>query len=60
VKVIGRSNFDDETVSDILMHDNLSEAKATDLAINLNGRNLYARYNYIVVPDNYKLYRFQP
>lgn len=62
MKVIGTSNFDNESVDDILVQENLDEDMARTVCAAEN--NKYSgptgRYYYKVVPDDYELYEFKP
>jgi len=62
MKVIGKSNFDNESVSDILVSEDLDEDMAADVCAAENNKygGMYATYFYSVVPDDYELYEFQP
>lgn len=61
MKVIGKSNFDDEFVSDYLVKEGLTEAEATALAKELNDQgNDHSKYFYRAVEDGYVLYEFEP
>jgi hypothetical protein len=60
VKIIQRSNFDDESVSDNLIAENVSEhfaIKAVNLLNEMEGPTMML---YAVVDSNYKLYQFEP
>jgi len=61
MKVIGKSNFDNETVDDILIDVNLTKENAEQIANNMNedcAEN--SKYYYKAVEDDYVLYRFEP
>ena len=61
MKIIGKSNFDDGLVADILVKDNLSEEEAKRITDKMNGKSsYYSTYYYVVVPDDYSLYQFEP
>ncbi len=62
MKIIGVDNFDRENHSDILVAESLNEYYAKTIVEFLNNKygNEYAPYYFRVVPDNYKLYRFEP
>lgn len=61
MKVIGISNFDNESVDDILICETINEYygnKVKDLLI--NDMSEHDKYYYKLVKDDYKLYEFQP
>jgi hypothetical protein len=61
MKVIGKSNFDNESVSDVLVCENIKQSYADILVKTLNARDGEAStYYYCVVPDNHKLYKWEP
>ncbi len=58
MKIIGKSNFDIETVDDILLCENvLSLGYGTEICNALNTES--GEYFFKVVPDDYKLYKFE-
>ncbi len=61
MKIIAKSNFDDETVSDITIATSVAPAYASEIADYLNtvhnGKS--ATYYFVVVVDTYKLHRFE-
>lgn len=61
MKVIGTSNFDEETTSDRLVCENVNEhyGKIIVDALNTRGGN-YSMYFYKLVPDDHKLYEWEP
>jgi len=57
MKIIGKSNFDLETVSDILIAENVNPAYETQIMESLkNNTHEYDTYFPFLVEDNYKLY----
>ena len=61
VKIIGVSNFDDETMSDTLVAERVVEVYARDIVNSLNdsgGENSYRYYK--IVPEDHKLYVWEP
>lgn len=61
MKIIIKSSFDSESVSDVLVCDNVGEyfgKKITDLLNSSDGQD--SIYYYELVPDDYKLYSFKP
>lgn len=61
-KVISIDNFGRETVSDVLVKDMLTDEEAKVMAKDLNekfGGPTASRF-YVVKPDSYQLYRFEP
>jgi len=61
MKVIAISNFDNDTVSDRLIAENLSEEEAKKLAAEKNAKcGKYSTYYYQAVADNHKLYIWEP
>ena len=59
-KVIGQSNFDNPLVDDILICDNLEQKFAAGLAKEWNdSKPENTKYYYLVVADDYKLYKFE-
>ena len=61
MKIIARSNFDKETVSDVLIAENVSELNTILISKLLNAHfpENYT-YTYFGVKDDYKLYSFEP
>lgn len=58
MKIIGTSNFNLETVDDILIQENLTEEIAIYKCNQLNKKQTeHSTYLYRVVEDNYKLYK---
>ncbi len=60
MKVIGVSNFDLESVSDILICENVSKHNGKRFVELLNQNGEHATYYYRLVEDDYKLYVFEP
>ena len=61
MKVVGVSNFDNESVSHILVRENLTQEEAEKLADEKNAEEgELSTYFYVVKPDDYKLYRWEP
>lgn len=61
MKIIGRDNFDRDSVSDILIAENVHEAWAERIVTFLNGSNGYTGPWYCqVVDDSYQLYNWEP
>jgi hypothetical protein len=61
MKVIIKDNFDRETVSDRLVCENCSEPYASLIANYLNAMHPPNHNNFFMaVPDDYKLYQFEP
>lgn len=61
MKVIGVSNFDNESVSDILVEEHLESTQASKLAMRKNEEGgMYSTYFYQAVEETYKLYKFEP
>jgi hypothetical protein len=61
MKVIGHSNFDLDNVSEVLVCENIKQSYADILVKALNDRSgENATYYYSVVPDDHKLYRWEP
>jgi hypothetical protein len=62
MKIIGSSNYDKETVNDILVADHITDERdgkiMTD-ALNANASN-YSHYFYSLMPDDYVLYKWEP
>jgi hypothetical protein len=57
MKVVAISNYCDELVSDILIKSELVEDEANKLSSIENSKNIDQRYLYVVVKDNYKLFK---
>lgn len=63
MKVIGKSNFDLETVSDFLVCDSATKYYAKRIAAFLNAQEAggdYSQTYYVAVEDGYELYRWEP
>lgn len=61
MKIIGTSNFDRDSVSDILIAENVHEYWADKFVKMMNTKSgKYSTYFYQVKPDNYKLYEWEP
>jgi hypothetical protein len=61
MKVIAIDNFNSESVSDILIAENLTLEQAVYIVnARNNGGGNYTSWYYRVVEDDYKLYVFQP
>jgi hypothetical protein len=61
MKIICKSNFNLETVSDWLVAENVSDHMATRIANLLNSDEYIDTPNfYVAVPDDYVLYQFEP
>lgn len=62
VKIVGKSNFDDDMVEDLLIADNVLEQYAQMIIDHLNDKiaTEYGRYYYHVVPLDYELHHFVP
>lgn len=63
MKIIGKSNFDNVSVNDILVCNNINEFLGCKIVDFLNlcetsGQN--STYIYELVSDDYKLYSFEP
>jgi hypothetical protein len=58
MKIIGKDNIDREERSDILVCENINKMYGDVVVRNLN--ELALEYYYSLVPDNYKLYVFNP
>lgn len=59
MKVICKDNFDREGVNDRLICEKLSQKQADAVALALNSVAAECDF-YLVVPDDYKLYEFEP
>lgn len=61
MKIIAKSNFDNEMVSDLLIAENMSSIYSA-LFVNFLNSHFPENHTYIylVVPDDYKLYEFIP
>lgn len=60
MKIIGTSNFDDDTVSDILICENIQQGYDKIIISLLNSRSDNQAYFFKVVDNNFKLYKFEP
>jgi hypothetical protein len=62
MKIIGKDNFDRDEVSDVLVAVNVSETMAPIIVDALNSRSSGPQADrfYKAVPDDYKLYEFNP
>jgi len=61
MKVIGKSNFDNEMVNDILIKDDLANDVADNIAKDMNDKSHEnSMYFYKAVADDYVLYEFEP
>lgn len=62
MKIIAVSNFDNESVSDVLVAENVSEYYAKHIVEFLNGKfsGTSSPNYYRVVSDDHKLYKFEP
>ena len=61
MKVIGKSNFDLETLSDFLVCDSATEYYAKRIAAFLNAQGGdYSQTFFKAVEDGYELYRWEP
>ena len=62
MKVIKKDNFDREHISDTLVAENVSEYFAKEIVDLLNGKfgGDYADDYFVAVPDDYKLYEYDP
>lgn len=61
MKIIGTSNFDNESVSDFLVCENVNEhwgQRIVKLINEREGEN--SSYFYKLVPDDHELYEFEP
>ena len=61
MKIIGKSNFDKDTVDDILIADNVSREYADGILdyMNENFASSSSDYYFFLVEDDYKLYTFE-
>lgn len=59
MKIIGISNYDNDYVSDVLIKENVTESEGKKIIEKMN-KNDNDYYFYKIVPDNYKLYKFEP
>ena len=58
MKVIGTSNFADESVADVLVEEDLSDREAEDMADAMNAKEGNdSHYYYQAVEDNARLWR---
>lgn len=61
MKIIAKSNFDSETVSDVLVCENVKETYIKDIVDALNAKvSEHSRYFFEAKPDDYKLYVWEP
>ena len=61
MKIIATSNFDNESVSDLLIAENINEYYSILIADYFNSRIKYDdKYFYKPVMNDYKLYKFEP
>lgn len=62
MKIIGRDNFDRDTVDDVLVAENVLEKYAEDMAQLLNEKfgPGYSDYWFVVEKDDYKLKVWEP
>ena len=60
MKIIGISNFNLETVDDILVEENVEKADGELKIQYLNGLSEDQTYFFKLVDDNYELYQFEP
>ena len=62
MKIIAKSNFNDEMVSDLLIAENITEIYAKKIAgsLNVSDSGPYHPHYYEAVEDGYELYVFQP
>lgn len=61
MKIIIKSNFDNESVNDRLVCDNVNSFFGNEIVGFLNSFvTEYSTYYYELVPDDYKLYCFEP
>lgn len=62
MKIIGKSNFDLDTVNDILIAEKVDPAYADGMVDYLNETfcDSHSTYCFFLVEDDYKLYRFEP
>jgi hypothetical protein len=62
MKIIGKSNFDLETVNDILIAENVKTTYAKFIASALNDKfcTETSKYFFEAKPDEYKLYVWEP
>lgn len=58
MKIIGISNYNNDYVSDVLIKENVTESEGKKIIEKMNKNDDY--YFYKIVPDNYKLYKFEP
>lgn len=60
MKIIGKSNFDNESVNDILVCDNVNEFYGEEIVVFLNSAgDQNSTYYYLLAPDDYRLYSFE-
>jgi len=62
MKIVGRSNYDKETVSDVLIAENVGEFYGERIVSFLNGKYSGDNdpYFFFLMPDDYKLYMYEP
>jgi hypothetical protein len=64
MKIIGRSNFDNPRVNDILVCENIGltygNLFVSHLNMHFNTHGRTSTYYYAIVEDNYELYEFKP
>lgn len=60
MKIIGVSNFDNETTNDILICENISPEFDKVIVNLLNRKFQFQGYFFKMVDDDYQLYKFEP
>lgn len=62
MKIVGRSNFDNEMVNDVLVAENVSKDYADGILDYMNNTFCDERstYCFFLEDDDYELYRFEP
>jgi hypothetical protein len=62
MKIVAYSNFDSETVNDVLVADNITNSERAETMLKaLNDKvTEYSTYYFKIVPDDYKLYVWEP
>lgn len=60
MKIIGISNFDNDSISDILICENICEGYDKAIINFFNDRADHQTYFFKIVADDYKLYKFEP
>jgi len=62
MKIIKKDNFDRESVSDVLIAENVDVQWADMIVEALNNKlsGMYAEAFFAVKPDNYELYKYDP